>query len=73
MGSPRAIAIQALGHRTKTLNVTLVDMTGAAVPLGAAFSHREPLLVQFIFTTCSTICPVMSGLFAAVQDQCRAG
>jgi protein SCO1 len=53
-------------------NVTLVDMTGAAVPLGAAFSHREPLLVQFIFTTCSTICPVMSGLFAAVQDQCRA-
>jgi protein SCO1/2 len=50
-------------------DVTLVDMTGAAVPLGAALSHCGPVLLQFIFTTCSTICPVMSGVFAAVQEQ----
>jgi protein SCO1/2 len=51
-------------------DVTLVDMTGAVVPLGPELSHRGLVLLQFIFTTCSTICPVMSGVFAAVQGQC---
>ena len=51
-------------------NVTLVDMTDAAVPLQPELSHRGLVLLQFIFTTCSTLCPVMSGVFAAVQDRC---
>jgi protein SCO1/2 len=45
-------------------------MAGAAVPLGPELSHRGLVLLQFIFTTCSTICPVLSGVFAAVQGQC---
>lgn len=49
--------------------VTLVDMHGAAVTLSTALRHHEPVLLQFVYTTCSTTCPVMSGIFAAVQTQ----
>ena len=49
-------------------DVTLVDQAGAPVRLGEALAGGGPVLLQFIFTTCSTICPVMSGTFAAVQE-----
>ncbi|HXM71227.1 MAG TPA: SCO family protein, partial [Thermoanaerobaculia bacterium] len=48
-------------------DVTLVDQAGARVRLADALSAGGPVLVQFIFTSCSTICPVLSGTFAAVQ------
>ena len=50
-------------------DVTLVDMTGAATPLGSVLNHAGPLLLQFIFTTCPTVCPVLSEAFAAAQDR----
>ncbi len=50
-------------------DVTLVDQAGAPVRLGEALAGAGPVLLQFIFTSCSTICPVMSGTFAAVQEK----
>jgi protein SCO1/2 len=50
-------------------DVTLVDMNGARVPLAAALSYDGPILMQFIFTTCPTICSVMSGTFSAAQTK----
>jgi protein SCO1/2 len=32
-------------------------------------NYEGPVLLQFIFTTCPTICPVMSSTFSAAQDQ----
>jgi len=49
-------------------DVWLVDMTGAEVRLVSALNYAGPILLQFIFTTCPTICPVMSGTWAAAQD-----
>src|SRR5262249_40259116 len=49
-------------------DVRLVDMTGAEVRLVSALTYAGPILLQFIFTTCPTICPVLSGTWAAAQD-----
>lgn len=55
----------------KLPDVTLVDMTGASVSLASVLNHRGPVLLQFIFTTCPTICPVMSATIATAQDKLR--
>lgn len=47
--------------------VTLTDHRGAAVSLPALL--EGPVLLQFIFTTCPTICPVMARSFAGIQKQ----
>ena len=49
-------------------DVTLVDMTGTEVALSAVLNHTGPVLLQFIFTTCPTVCPVLSEVFAAAQN-----
>jgi len=53
----------------ETPDVHLVDMTGAPVPLADVFNYQGPLLLQFIFTTCPTVCPALSGLFSATLDR----
>jgi len=53
-------------------DVRLVDMTGAEVRLVSVLDYAGPILLQFIFTTCPTICPVLSGTWAAAQDAFEA-
>jgi protein SCO1/2 len=50
-------------------DVTLVDETGHRVPLAALLSSREPVALNFIFTTCTTICPVMTATFAQMRRE----
>jgi protein SCO1/2 len=50
-------------------DVTLLDRHGTAMPLSMALNYRGPILLQFIFTSCPTICPAMSGTLAAVQKK----
>ncbi len=38
----------------------------------ALLTASEPVLLQFIFTTCTTICPVLSASFASSQDALQA-
>jgi protein SCO1 len=52
--------------------VTLVDSAGRAAPLTSVLNGSGPVLLQFIFTSCTTICPVMSSTFSAAQDRLRA-
>lgn len=49
--------------------VTLRDRTGAEVSLAGLLGHPGPLLLQFIFTTCPAVCPVLSGTFAAARER----
>jgi protein SCO1/2 len=50
-------------------DVKLVDANGAAVPLRSELDEQDkPVLLNFIFTTCGAICPVMSATFSQVQD-----
>lgn len=44
--------------------VRLQDQDGRAVDLRALLSSPEPTVVTFIFTSCTTICPVLTRAFA---------
>ena len=48
-------------------DVNLVDSNGVSVPLAKELNGGKPVLLNFIFTSCGAICPVMSATFAKVQ------
>ena len=50
-------------------NLTMLDQNGDAISVQELLSADKPTLVNFIFTTCTAICPVMSATFAQVQQQ----
>lgn len=49
----------------------LRDATGQAVELPRLFSEPGPLVVNFIFTSCPEICPVMTGTQIQLQRRLR--
>lgn len=49
-------------------DVTLTERSGQAVRLPALTLGEQPVMVQFVFTSCSTICPVMVGTFSAASE-----
>jgi protein SCO1/2 len=49
-------------------DVKLVDMVNKEFSLPAIFDNDKPTMVNFIFTTCTTICPIMTATFAQAQD-----
>lgn len=53
-------------------DVALIDRHGNEQPLSSYIDGDDPVLLQFIFTTCATICPVLSASFAAAQDDLAA-
>jgi protein SCO1/2 len=48
---------------------TLEDQQGRPVALQRLLEGDEPVMLNFIFTSCTAICPVMSGIFAQVQTR----
>lgn len=50
-------------------NVQLLDGSGAEVTLQDLLDSGEPIALNFIFTTCTTICPVMTATFAQLQRE----
>ena len=46
----------------------LVDMHGQEVSLRDSLASRRAVMVNFVFTSCRTICPAMSATFALVQE-----
>jgi len=50
-------------------DLTLVDMNGKTTSLLKEVNADRPVMLNFIFTTCTTICPVLSATFAQVQQQ----
>lgn len=53
-------------------DVQLTDSDGRAVRLRDLLDTGEPVMVNFIFTTCATICPVMVKVFAEVPAKLGA-
>jgi protein SCO1/2 len=47
--------------------VTLIDQNGDTVDFEAALSSDRPVFVDFIFATCTTICPVLSAGYSSIQ------
>ncbi|MFQ3245216.1 MAG: cytochrome oxidase Cu insertion factor (SCO1/SenC/PrrC family) [Arenicella sp.] len=52
-----------------THNVSLIDANGDSVQLSdlVAEPKQQPVIMQFIFTSCANVCPVMSTILRAVQ------
>lgn len=53
-------------------DVELLDEMGMAVTLRSILDTDQPVALNFIFTTCTTICPVMTATFAQMQRQLGA-
>ena len=47
----------------------LVAMDGGHTSLLAKLDRDEPIMLNFIFATCTTICPVLSASFSSIQDK----
>ncbi|MGC2061781.1 MAG: SCO family protein [Thermodesulfovibrionales bacterium] len=47
--------------------VTLINQHGAKVSLRSLLQSGKPVMFDFIFTTCTTICPVLSASFTNFQ------
>jgi cytochrome oxidase Cu insertion factor (SCO1/SenC/PrrC family) len=50
-------------------DVTLVDADGRRVPLKPRLEGGKPVVLDFFYATCSTVCPVLSAGFVHVQQQ----
>lgn len=53
-------------------DVVLTDSEARPVRLRELLATKEPVMVNFIFTTCGTICPVMVKVFSDVPAQLGA-
>lgn len=56
-------------HSYDIPQLMLVDMDNNKVSLNDALATDEPVMLNFIFTTCTTICPVLSATFTQVQRE----
>ena len=50
-------------------SLELVDMHGKTVRLDEVLNTDQPLMVNFIYTSCTTICPILSATFSSAQQQ----
>ena len=50
-------------------DVVLIDANARPVRLRELLSSGDPVMVNFIFTTCTTICPVMTQVFADARTR----
>lgn len=50
-------------------DVQLIDESGASVTLRSILDVDKPIAMNFIFTTCTTICPVMTATFAQMRRE----
>jgi protein SCO1/2 len=48
--------------------VTGISESGTAIDVKELLDGKSPLIVNFIFTSCQTICPVLSATFSQAQD-----
>jgi protein SCO1 len=53
-------AVRVMAPQPAIDGISLVDQDGRTTTLVEAVGSDKPVLVNFIFTTCTTICPVMS-------------
>jgi protein SCO1/2 len=49
--------------------VTMVNQDGQQVSLPELLDSDQPVMLNFIFTSCTAICPAMSAIFAGVQTR----
>lgn len=66
---PEGVSVSTVRYAVPAL--TLRDATGHAVDLKQLFQEPGPVVVNFIFTSCPEICPVMTGTQLQLQRRLR--
>lgn len=56
-------------HAYDVPDVTLTGMDESAIALADILNGDRPVMLNFIFTTCTTICPVLSATFGQVREK----
>ena len=56
-------------ERYELPDLSLVDQDGNRVDIASLADASEPVVVTFVFTTCTTICPVMTATFARLDRE----
>jgi protein SCO1/2 len=69
MAAAQQTAVKETEQAYQVPAVTLVDQTGRKVAIDKALDDGRPVLLNFIFTSCTTVCPVMTQIFTQVQAQ----
>jgi protein SCO1/2 len=65
-----AAAAPAAGDtRVELADVTLLDQHGQQVPFQALVTGEQLVVMDFVFTTCTTVCPVLSAIMARLQEK----
>ncbi|MBK5274287.1 MAG: SCO family protein [Desulfuromonadales bacterium] len=54
-------------------NVVLINQDGKKVQLASLLTADQPVIVDFIYGTCTTICPVLSAGFVNLQGKLGTG
>jgi protein SCO1/2 len=70
-------AVAAPGYTRSVQHYTIPELTlrdagGRAVAVPALFDVDRPVLVNFVFTSCTTICPAMTAVFAQARERLGA-
>jgi len=64
-------ALQAKLHRSRSAisipDLPLLNQDGQTVRLNSLVDGSKPVLLNFVFTTCTAICPLMSATFSGFQ------
>jgi protein SCO1/2 len=68
-GSDQAESYARSVIRYDVPNVTLIDMDGRRVRLRRELADPGPAILEFMYTTCAGICPILSGLLAQTQEE----
>lgn len=55
--------------RYRMPQVTLLNQNGQKVTFNKALDDGRPVLLNFIYTSCTTVCPVTTQIFSEVQAQ----
>ena len=61
--------VRRSAHEYPVSDIALVRSDGERVALERELDFGGPVLLNFIYTTCTTICPVMAQTFADVQER----
>lgn len=50
-------------------DVSLINQDGKKIRLAALLNNKQPVIIDFIYGTCTTICPVLSAGFINLQNK----
>ena len=56
-------------HHYQIPEISLIDMNYQPVSFPGALVSDKPVILNFIYTTCTTICPILSATFSQIQRE----